>query len=212
MNTQKHPRRFSAHAFSLIEVTLSIGIVAFALLSVVALLPVGLSANRDTANQGRAIQTMNAVAIAITSATRGAKNPALVTASKPFDGTYTTTPADSAINWPFAGTAQDGKLIYLDETGMPLPLAERAKAVQALLVQINPAKDAFSPGKAHICVVWPGIAIKTTPTDNTWTKDVNETDPVAKTKKTALWLGNRASGSAMPDIGYVETTIYFYAP
>src|SRR6266542_97639 len=54
--------------FSLIEVTLAIGIIAFALLSVVALLPVGLNATRNAEDKAQAVQIMKAITIAIQSA------------------------------------------------------------------------------------------------------------------------------------------------
>jgi type II secretory pathway pseudopilin PulG len=54
--------------FSLIEVTLAIGIIAFALLAVLALLPVGLKTNRESTDQARATQIMNAIAVSIQNA------------------------------------------------------------------------------------------------------------------------------------------------
>ena len=45
----KHPKPTAA--FSLVEVTMAIGIVSFALLSLIALLPSGLQSVRDSANE-----------------------------------------------------------------------------------------------------------------------------------------------------------------
>jgi len=53
--------RFS-FAFSLVEVTLAIGIVAFAVLALVALLPVGMQASRNASEEHRAIDLLTALA------------------------------------------------------------------------------------------------------------------------------------------------------
>src|SRR5436309_1710363 len=79
-------------AFSLIEVTLSIGIIAFALLAVVALLPVGIGSIRTAADQQRATQVMNGIAIAIQSARLSGTNSAPTTGA-------------SAGNWKFTYAA-----------------------------------------------------------------------------------------------------------
>jgi type II secretory pathway pseudopilin PulG len=71
-------RQTSVRGFSLIEVTLAVGIIAFAMLTVVALLPIGLSANQSAREQARATQTMNAIALCIRTAT---SNPLSTTTS-----------------------------------------------------------------------------------------------------------------------------------
>src|SRR5437660_1551241 len=81
--------------FSLIEVTLAVGIIAFAMLTLVALLPIGISANRAAAEQARAAQTVNAIALAIRSAKAnplpGSPNPSgtiTYTAAAPFSALW----------------------------------------------------------------------------------------------------------------------------
>lgn len=61
-------RRFSRHhaaGFSLIEVTLSLGIIAFALVAVMGLLPAGLNSQKDAADQSRGVQALNDLAQAV---------------------------------------------------------------------------------------------------------------------------------------------------
>ena len=49
------------HAFSLVEVTLALGIAAFCLIAVFGLLPVGVQTNRNATSQTRATNIMGAV-------------------------------------------------------------------------------------------------------------------------------------------------------
>lgn len=50
-----------AAAFSLVEVTLAIGIVAFALIPIVALLPVGLKSAGDSTSESQAVNLLNSI-------------------------------------------------------------------------------------------------------------------------------------------------------
>ena len=52
-------------AFSLIEVTLALGIVSFALVAVMGLLPTGLNTQRQSVNQSFGVQGLNDVAQAL---------------------------------------------------------------------------------------------------------------------------------------------------
>ncbi len=54
------PRR-GARAFSLVEVSLALGVVAFALVGLLGLFPAGLAASRDNANETRAAQLAQSV-------------------------------------------------------------------------------------------------------------------------------------------------------
>jgi len=49
------------HAFSLVEVVLAIGIMAFGLIVIIGLLPMGLKSNRDSAEESQAVNIMQAV-------------------------------------------------------------------------------------------------------------------------------------------------------
>jgi uncharacterized protein (TIGR02598 family) len=49
------------HAFSLVELTLALGVAAFCLLAVFALIPVGVQTNRNATSQTRATNIMAAV-------------------------------------------------------------------------------------------------------------------------------------------------------
>jgi len=58
----------NAFAFSLVEVTLAIGIVSFALIAVLGLLPVGLKSVKNANEQAGAANVLNAIADGLRSA------------------------------------------------------------------------------------------------------------------------------------------------
>jgi len=51
----------SQNAFSLVEVVVSLGIVSFALLAIVALLPIGLQSTKDTIEETNAVNALSAI-------------------------------------------------------------------------------------------------------------------------------------------------------
>jgi uncharacterized protein (TIGR02598 family) len=55
------PKRLIA-GFSLVEITLALGVTAFCLLSILALLPIGLTTNRGTVQQTLAANLLSAIA------------------------------------------------------------------------------------------------------------------------------------------------------
>src|SRR6266446_4189948 len=58
------------HAFSLVEVTLALGIAAFCLLAVFGLMPIGVQTNRNASSQTAAANIMAAVIAALRAASR----------------------------------------------------------------------------------------------------------------------------------------------
>jgi prepilin-type N-terminal cleavage/methylation domain-containing protein len=59
-----------SRGFSLIEVVLALGIVSFALMAIVGMLPVALTTQRDAVNQAFAVQALNDVSQALRGAYR----------------------------------------------------------------------------------------------------------------------------------------------
>src|ERR1700679_780277 len=55
----RHPR--SIEAFSLVEIVLAMGIIAFALIVLFALLPVGLKSNTDSIGETQAVNVLQAL-------------------------------------------------------------------------------------------------------------------------------------------------------
>lgn len=149
LSARRLPNR---RAFTLIEVTLSIGIIAFAVLTLVALLPVGIATNQNATEQARAMQTANGVAICIKSATSiiasGSGNATIYTytALAPFNVLKWKVTAVSAA----APTALNFNL-FLDENGTSVT---PALAKQMVHVTLTPPADWFGTGNAYILVSW----------------------------------------------------------
>ena len=141
-------------AFSLVEVTLALGIVAFALVSIMGLLPVGLRTVKNSHEQSAAATTLEQIASAIRNATTNNS------------GTYTAG-AYSDVFW----TTNDNKTISLNN------LAFNGQATNGLGARLNASvhvtapTNATSKGIAVISVAWPTAATATWSTTNgfTWT-------------------------------------------
>ena len=71
-------------AFSLIEVTLALGIVAFALVALMGLLPTGLSTQQLSQEEAEAASTLNMVATAVQGARFVGRSSGNATYSLPF--------------------------------------------------------------------------------------------------------------------------------
>ncbi|MDR1191249.1 MAG: Verru_Chthon cassette protein B [Verrucomicrobiales bacterium] len=54
-------RTVNKHAFSLVEVVLAIGVMAFGLMVIIGLLPIGMKSNRDSTEENQAVSIMQAV-------------------------------------------------------------------------------------------------------------------------------------------------------
>jgi len=146
-------RPLTNQAFSLVEVTLAIGIVAFALLAVVALLPVGLQTVRNSNEQAGAAHVINSISNAILLA-----RPTTA-GSTTFVGDYGG--GEGEIGVTFSYTLGGGRSIsewdqltlsgYQETSGEPARLAAR------LVIDppgINAAGTITNAGRATISVAW----------------------------------------------------------
>ena len=144
-------------AFSLVEVTLAIGIVSFALLAVVGLLPVGLRSVKNANEQAAAANVMNAIGDAL----RTASSTDLATFTNSFAGqtiSYITNGSATSVTW--TNLTLDGSV----ET------AASPKRLSAVLI-ITPPTSLSVLGRATVSVAWSAQANPTWNTANqTWTK------------------------------------------
>ena len=203
----------SPSAFSLVEVTLSIGIISFGLLAVVGLLPTGLSSVKNAQEQAFATQMANAIATCVQSSSN--KTAVAVggdrqyTALAPFNGLNNTT----AIAWQvhIPGTVTEVQTppivtpinyqIYLDASGTPTN--QQGSARVNAFVSISKPASPIMPGSLYICIAWPGNAA-----NGTWTTIPANTNPASdpdtdKSAKSVISLRNQQ--------GYIEKTLYFNA-
>lgn len=150
----------NARAFSLVEVTLALGIVSFALVSVLGLLPVGLRSIKNANEQAGAANVLNAIAASLRAATASPGNPADYASGfsgKPITYSVGST-ATNEISW------ED---LNLDGSAAT---AQSPKRLSAILNITAPA-SLTAPGNAVISVAWSAQANPVWDgTMQTWTK------------------------------------------
>ncbi len=143
----------SSTGFSLIEICISMGIISFALLSVIALIPIGLKGNHDAIDRAFATQSLKTVSIALQNATVDENSRSHFTALAPFN----RESPEGILEWKIGG-AEFQKTILIDASG--IPTGDRAQAVEAIVIALEPPQDFISMGKALIVIVWPVQGLK----------------------------------------------------
>lgn len=139
-------------AFSLVEVTIALGIAVVAVLSVVGLLSVGIRSNRISIEETRASALMTILEADLRNTIAGAGTSALYGLPLPYatdpDGRVTVNPALTV-----------GALysIGLDDAERPVPLAATPRPrYQASVVYTRiPAAGSLLPLEARLIVNWP---------------------------------------------------------
>lgn len=126
--------------FSLTEVVLALGIVSFAMVAVVGLLPVGLQAVKNSHDQASAAQVLASLADSL----RRAQNT---------DGAYTFQFAGGNTTFSLDGTTKNLSWTNLTLEGDPESTIRNPKRLRADLILICPA-NSTSPGRATVSVGW----------------------------------------------------------
>lgn len=128
------------HAFSLVEVTIAIGIASFCLLAVVGLLPVGLGTLKVSRDEAGAARALHQIAQSIRSATVDA------------DGNYVASGAYTNVTWTTTGTASM-TLNGLSLSGLPTSSGVDQRLIAR--VELTPPSNTSATGKALVTVAWP---------------------------------------------------------
>ncbi|PTY06032.1 hypothetical protein DB346_01315 [Verrucomicrobia bacterium LW23] len=192
-----HVRSRGSAAFSLVEVALALGIVAFVLLGVMALLPLGVKSNQISRDEARAAGILTALEADLrnTHPALGA-GPAGAGKSLQFGMPlpYTVSSSTGQLIFNPSLVKNDmtgGYSVLLDETELPMPATAPAGApgrFQATIVYTRtPADmdaDTLAPIEARLIVNWPSIT----------TSDISDLTNTAKVS------------------GYVEACVTFPAP
>lgn len=136
-------------AFSLVEVVMAVGIVSFCLLSIVALLPVGLKSVQNANEQAGAAQILNAIAESL----RNAQSGNFSFAGR--NATFTLGGPSASLTWTnltLEGTTN-----------------EAFKRVKAQLDYTPPASISL-PGRATVSVAWSAQSANLTwiPASQSW--------------------------------------------
>ena len=144
-------------AFSLVEVTLAIGIVSFALVAVLGLLPVGLRSVKNANEQAGAANVLNAIADSLRAAT----------STNSID--YTCIFSGQTIQYSVGGASLTNAWANLKLDGSQETQADQ-KRISAVL-NITPPTSQMAPGYAVISVAWPAQAGPTwDASTQTWAK------------------------------------------
>lgn len=128
-------------AFSLVEVTLAIGIVSFALLAVVALLPVGLQSVKNSTEQAAAAAVMESLSEALRH-------------SESKDGTNFTVVFNNSTNTFTAGGEAPEPWEWSNLTLEGINDPANRRIVARLEILETPTVDGLQPGRAQASVAW----------------------------------------------------------
>jgi type II secretory pathway pseudopilin PulG len=189
--TNKH-RRLSG--FSLVEVTLAIGIVAFALLAIIGLIPTGLRSVQDATQQARASDILKLAATAVQSqyylgSNGGVGNYSFANFLSTWDpasvATDTAFPWDKHTKYYLGQSAWPFTFDVLDDCSIRQS-ADTTPPRYKLYIFVTPPVDSMKPVRVYLSVAWPGSAIAST--------DVSGAPG---------WTNNQ---------GHVETTVYANPP
>jgi uncharacterized protein (TIGR02598 family) len=134
-----------------VEVTIAIGIVAFALLAVVGLLPAGLRSVQNANEQAGAASVLDSIASALNSATvTDDSNPNTFTATFPF----ATNSNNSSVSFNLASNpGTSGGTFQWTELTLEGTENPAFKRLSAILI-INELPTRSTPGRATISVAW----------------------------------------------------------
>lgn len=136
----------SNSGFSLVEVTLALGISSFALLAVVGLLPVGLAQMRDSREETSAALTVEMVA-------RALRNASYDAGSKSYE--VHGNPEFSGMGWNL-GQKKEFNLAELSDVGTSTEKTLEQRL--ALHVEIDAPSEPSQTTRALISVAWPSSA------------------------------------------------------
>ncbi|MEM6822935.1 MAG: hypothetical protein AAF558_13480 [Verrucomicrobiota bacterium] len=141
MKVFKNPVRFESRGFSLIEVTLSLGIVSFALISLIGLFVVGIDASQESEFDLDGAHMMETILSSVRS-----------------DPTRTTVFPDIVNTQTSAVSISEMDGVYLGESGSLV--SDASDAAYRLTYTIDmPASNEATPVKIHARITWPPMAL-----------------------------------------------------
>lgn len=137
----------SRHAgFSLIEVLIALGIVAFMVGSVVGLLPSGIKVLQDSGERASAANLANSLCAA-------------VRAARTSDGTnYTWSYGGRSYAFSLGAGAVTNTMPSLNIQGLPVTASTDTQPKLTAVLVVTPPADSFSEGGAVVGVAWPSAA------------------------------------------------------
>lgn len=148
--------------FSLVEVTIALGIIAFCVISVVALLPMGMNSLQSARDRRNATEVLNLLA------------GDLLSQRMSPGGTNHLPGVFSNYSWTVGGTNVTGVL------EVPADGRQASSGADVVTMKVHfsiePPKDHWSAGLARLSVAWPGSARRET--TNAWSGERGHADAV----------------------------------
>lgn len=138
-------KRQKTSGFSLVEVTLALGVAAFCLITVVGLMPVGVQTNRNAISQTAATSIISSVLADIRTTARGtasATPSALYVINIPARDASNTTP----------------QIRYFDSTGQFAALGANSRYQLNVTFPANPDSGTSKTTYGYLKVTWPAAA------------------------------------------------------
>jgi type II secretory pathway pseudopilin PulG len=178
----------SERGFSLVEIAIALGVVSFALLSVMALLPVGIQTNHISTEETRATSLLTVLEADLRNSGYNASNNGTSYIFKfptPYlyaSATATTPAFNTAV---LNGILGAGQTTGLTEAEALVPAATGVRYQVSVIYTKVPTAPSLSPVEARLIINWPCQAATATPAN----------------------LVNLATGG-----GYVESYVTFPAP
>lgn len=164
--------------FSLVEVVLAIGIVAFAFVAVVGLLPTGLQTAENGYEQGRATEVLNSAAAAVL----GQRYVGTVSGNRNYAfGDWLSDNAAPQLSptkyWVGQGTWEYGDYAVTENGVIRVKGATDPPARYRLYIRVTPPADDTRPVQVYMSVAWPGGATWDA-TNRKWTKNQGSVETV----------------------------------
>ncbi len=130
-------------AFSLVEITLALGLISFCLVAILGLLPVSLTTVYDANRQAEASRLLKQLATGI----QGAVPDANGTTRMLGLGTVTT------LEWTPGGTPPPVMTGMMTSFGVPTTTTDDATYIYR--IELVPPADAWTSGRAMVRIAWP---------------------------------------------------------
>lgn len=134
-------RRCGWAAFTIVEIALAIGVAAFGLLAIIALLPVGIGSIRDSAEEIAALSLAYTITADI-----GSSSEARMATSHRY-----------GLSLPDPGSAPVAAVLYLAESGLAADPPSNARYRFDVLMK-PPTAGSGAPMSAHVRATWPPAA------------------------------------------------------
>jgi len=134
-----------SNAFSLVEVVVAIGIVSFAILGVIGLLPLGLKTVRNANEEAGAANVLNGIVEAVRNASTNSLNP---------PGMYSNSYAGQSITFTNGGDSTNCLWSNLTLEGMATN--DFGKRLSAILTFTPPSTNLITNGYGTVSVAWAG--------------------------------------------------------